>query len=156
MQERFQCHMLRRRFVALGLAALLACGVSRTTAHAETHPEFKVIVDPQSRYLAVSREFLENAFLKKTTRWEDGELIRPVDLRADAETRKKFSQRVLKRSVAAVRSYWQQRIFSGRGVPPPELDTDEAVVAYVLSHRGAVGYVSGNATVHNAKVLAVR
>ena len=55
-----------------------------------------------------------------------------------------------------MRSYWQQRIFSGRGVPPPELESDEAIVAYVLKHRGAVAYVSPNAKLGEAKPIAVR
>jgi hypothetical protein len=62
---------------------------------------------------------------------------------------------VLKRSVAAVRNYWQQRIFSGRGVPPPELDSDEEIVAYVLKHRGAVGYVSGSAELRGTNAIEV-
>jgi hypothetical protein len=58
--------------------------------------------------------------------------------------------------VQAVKSYWQQVIFSGRGVPPPELESDEAVIRYVLRFPGAVGYVSGTADVRGVKVLAVR
>jgi ABC-type phosphate transport system substrate-binding protein len=104
----------------------------------------------------VEREFLSDAFLKKTTRWQDDEAIRPVDLRPSSATRKYFSERVHKRSVAAVRSYWQQRIFSGRGVPPPELDDDAAVVRYVLKHPGAVGYVRGDSPLEGAKILQLR
>src|SRR6185369_16960991 len=94
-----------------------------------------------------------DAFLKSATHWSDGEAIRAVDQKPSSPTRTSFSSGVLRRSIAAVRSYWQQRIFSGRDVPPPELDSDEAVVTYVLEHRGAVGYVSGAAKVRGAKVV---
>jgi len=59
--------------------------------------------------------------------------------------------------VEAVRRYWQQCIFSGRSVPPPELDSDEAIVRYVAKYRGAVGYVSADAKLgdRDVKVLAV-
>ena len=63
--------------------------------------------------------------------------------------------RVLRRSVAAVRSYWQQRIFSGRGVPPPELDDDAAVVRYVLKYPGAIGYVTEGTPLEGAKVVTI-
>ena len=63
---------------------------------------------------------------------------------------------MLKRSVEAVKGYWQQRIFSGRDVPPPELETDDEVVRYVLKHEGAVGYVSGSADARRRKVVSVR
>jgi hypothetical protein len=38
----------------------------------------------------------------------------------------------------------------------PELDTDEAVIRYVQSRRGAVGYVSESAVTSAVKVVAVR
>ena len=59
------------------------------------------------------------------------------------------------RSVAAVKSYWQQMVFSGRGVPPPELDTEAQVVSFVLRNPGSVGYVSVGTSLHGARTLAV-
>lgn len=117
---------------------------------------FVVIVHPNNSTLEVTRDFLAQAFLKRLTRWPDGETIRPTDLYVEARARTQFSGLVLKRSVAAVRSYWQQRIFSGRELPPPEFDSEEAVVRYVLSSPGAIGYVSPTANIQNAKVLRVR
>jgi hypothetical protein len=136
--------------VALALVGLFPS----TSAHAQA-PEFRIVVHPNNPSGSVSRQFLSDAFLKKTARWDDGEALRPVDLRPGADARKRFSERVLKRSVAAIRSYWAQRIFSGRGVPPPELDSDDAVLSFVLKHRGAVGYVSGAASTGKVKVLPV-
>jgi ABC-type phosphate transport system substrate-binding protein len=138
----------------LGVAVVGAWLVT-TPARAED-AGFRVIVHPGNPTTSVSGEFLADAFLKKRSSWDDGEPLRPVDLRPKSDVRRKFSDRVLKRSVAAVRSYWQQQIFSGRGVPPPELDSEEAVVGYVLKHRGAVGYVSGSAEVREAKTVAIR
>ena len=117
---------------------------------------FRVIVHPSNPLGAVGRDFMADAFLKKVTRWDDGEAMHPVDLRADAGARRSFSDNVLKRSVSAVKIYWQQRIFSGRGVPPPELDSDQAVIEYVASHRGGVGYVSEAARLDAVKVLNLR
>jgi hypothetical protein len=44
--------------------------------------------------------------------------------------------------VGAVRAFWQQQIFSGRDVPPPELASDKEVMEFVKQHAGAVGYMS--------------
>jgi ABC-type phosphate transport system substrate-binding protein len=140
---------------ALLLFVLLALA-SRNRAWADTTPDFRVVVNPDNPSTALGRDFLSDAFLKRTTRWNDGETIRPVDQRPDSFVRRRFSDGVLQRSVAAVKSYWQQRIFSGRDLPPPELDSDDAVVSYVLKHRGAVGYVSGNAKLDRAKAVAVQ
>jgi hypothetical protein len=149
-----------RRIRALLWLSLLPglLGIFGSTAFAgeSPAPEFRLIVHPRNPASQVSREFVTDAFLKKKTRWADDETLKPVDLKADSAVRRKFSQSILKRSVAAVRSYWQQRIFSGRGVPPPELESDDAVVAYVLKHRGAVGYVSPNAKLGEAKPIGVK
>jgi hypothetical protein len=152
-------HPLRRGCVALLGALLLAAafatpGQSAALA-AESVPDFRIIVHPEGPAREVDRRFLAQAFLKNVSQWRGGETIRPVDLRANSRTREKFSGAVVRRPVAAVKNYWQQRIFSGRGVPPPEVESDEDVVRYVLKHRGGVGYVSGRADVGRARVLVV-
>jgi hypothetical protein len=140
----------RRRMTLVLLAGAILCAWPARGGD----PEFKIVVHAD-RPSQVERSFLVDAFLKNVTRWPDGEAIRPIDQRPDSPTRRKFSESVLKRSVPAVKTYWQQRIFSGRGVPPPELDSDEAVIRYVESHTGAVGYVSGSTPIGKAKVAAI-
>ena len=123
---------------------------------AGSSPAFRVVVNPANPVTVVDQRFLADAFLKKTTRWPDGTLIRPVDQTASAPARGRFSEDILGRSVAAVRSYWQQAIFAGRALPPPELDTDDDVVRYVLKNGGGVGYVSGTANVERVKIVTVK
>jgi hypothetical protein len=133
------------------LAAGVAAGSSRAAA-----PAFRVIVNPANASVALDRRFLTEVFLKRNTRWPTGELIRPVDQGTDSSVRRRFSEDVLNRSVAAVKSYWQQMIFSGRAIPPPELDTDEEVIRYVAKFPGAVGYVSGAGELAGVKAVALR
>ena len=144
-----------RRTAAYVLVAMILCALG-TAAEPAGEPDFRVIVDPQSSMTSAPREVIAGAFLKVTTRWPDGEFIRPVDQRPGAAARKAFSQNVLRRSVGAVRSYWQQRIFSGRDVPPPELESDDAVVRFVSEHRGAIGYVSPAAPTGATKIVAIK
>jgi ABC-type phosphate transport system substrate-binding protein len=119
-------------------------------------PPYRVIVHPRNSISSLERAFIADAFLKKTTRWRDDGAILPVDLGSGSSTRRKFTEDVLNRSVAAVRSYWQQLIFSGRDIPPPELDSEDEVVRYVAKHPGAIGYVSGSGDIAGTKVIAVR
>jgi len=141
----------------VALAALLTVAlIAAAWAAAAQPPGFRVITNPSNAALSVERAFLADAFLKKTTRWPDDEPIYPVDQGPDSGVRQRFSEQVLRRSVFAVRSYWQQRIFAGRGLPPPELESDDAVLRYVRSRPGAVGYVSDRAELGGVKVLSVR
>ncbi len=117
---------------------------------------YQVIVNPANSSASVERVFLEDAFLKKISHWPGDQVIRPVDLVSSSPTRRAFSESVLRRSIDAIKGYWQQRIFSGRDVPPPELDADDDVVKYVLKYEGAVGYVSASANLNGSKVVTVR
>jgi hypothetical protein len=118
-------------------------------------PAYLIIVHARNPATSLRADFLQDAFLKKKTRWPNDVVIRPTDLTTHAPARVRFSEEVLGRPVAAVRSYWEQRIFSGRDVPPPEMESDAAVVAYVLKHEGAIGYVSATAELGGAKVVTV-
>jgi hypothetical protein len=142
------------------LSWLGLCALSSVTRQAFSDQDasagaFWIVVNRDTEVKSVSREFLANAFLRNVRDWDGGQRILPVDLLPSVSTREDFSRRILLRSVAAVRSYWQQRIFSGRGVPPPELESDAAVIRYVVGNRGAVGYVSKSAELGAARVVVV-
>ena len=141
---------------SFGLGFALALTVLCAVVRAASPPPFVVIVNPANPTTTVDPSFLEDAFLKKVTHWPDDEPIKPVDLASSSPVRRRFSEDVVKRSVEAVKGYWQQRIFSGRDVPPPELDSEEDVVKYVLRYRGAVGYVSPSTNLNGSHVLVVR
>lgn len=148
--------MLLRIARPFALLLALLCGSAGAHSQAAGVPAYRVIVNPKNPLREIERGKLSDAFLKKATHWPDGEVIRPVDLPSGAGARKSFTAEVLRRSVPAVKSYWQQLIFSGRDIPPPELETDAAVRDFVLQHSGAVGYVSGSAELGKAKVISVR
>jgi ABC-type phosphate transport system substrate-binding protein len=137
------------------LLSLIAFATTVSAEHPPPPPVYRVIVNPKNPLTTIERTFLQDAFLKKTTRWPSDSVIRPVDLLPASEVRAKFSQQVLGRSIGAVRAYWQQRIFSGTDIPPPEVDSDDKVIGFVLRNEGAVGYVSANASLNGAKLVNV-
>jgi ABC-type phosphate transport system substrate-binding protein len=142
--------------VLTGVLLLALDGALEARADAAEAPAYVVIVNARSPVGELERRFVEDAFLKKVVLWPNGERIHPVDLVADSAVRRAFTREVLNRSVEAVKGYWQQRIFSGRDVPPPELPHDEDVVQYVSAHEGGIGYVSGTAHVDGCRVILVR
>ena len=146
---------MRRCILLTGLIWISLSALATVEVRSNT-TGFRVVVNPANPTASVERRFLVDAFLKKTTRWPHDEQIRPCDLDPESATRRRFSDDVLKRSVAAVKSYWQQMVFSGQNVPPPEFDSDEQVIQFVLRNPGAVGYVSASANIEGAKVLSLR
>ena len=139
---------LRRHILAvvvlLGLVAPLA---------AEGH--YKVIVHPRNPATAVDSAFLRNAFLRKETEW-NGETLRPVDLAHRFPARDQFTREILRKTPAQLRAYWNQQIFSGKGVPPVEAATAADMIAYVLANPGAIGYLPDDVASGGTKVIEVR
>src|SRR3954466_401384 len=122
-------------------------------AHAE--PVYRVIVNPENPITSISRSTLSKILLKSQTSWGNGNRIMAVDLRVSSRVRDALSRAVHGRSSTAIKNWWNQQIFAGKGVPPPELASDAKVVAYVLTNPGAIGYVAADANVGDAKTVSL-
>jgi ABC-type phosphate transport system substrate-binding protein len=138
-----------RAIVALVVALVLS------PPRADPEPRYRLIVHIANPVRALAREDLSRLFLKKETRWPDGTEAMPVDLADGFAARESFSRHVHRKSVRAIKAYWQQMIFSGRAAPPPEMATEADVIALVRSNPNAVGYVSDEALLSGVKVLEV-
>jgi hypothetical protein len=137
--------------------ALTSLSPSRAASTRERLPDdYRVIVHPSNPVRALSREFLRDVYLKKRTSWWDGESIRPAGLSPRFAARRRFASEVLKKTPAQLRAYWNQQIFSGKGVPPPEFDFHDAVIAYVHRHRGAIAFVPASVDAPGVAVVSVK
>lgn len=146
--------MTRRNLLRLiCFASVLALAGSST---GDEGVGFKVIVNPDNPVETVDRDFLRDAYLKKLADWGDGEAVHPVDLASKFPARDRFTEHVIRKTPAQLRTYWNQQIFSGKGVPPPEADSVADVVEYVLAHKGGVGYLPIDADPGRAKLIGIR
>lgn len=128
---------MRKRLLLWSLLAL-AAAASRSTEP----PRFEIVVHPDSAVTSVSRTELSKIFLGRLRSWVTGDAAVPVDQVPESPVRGDFSELVHGRAVVTIEIYWKRMIFSGRGVPPTELENDREVLAFVRSRPGAVGYVS--------------
>ena len=117
---------------------------------------FQVIVHAEVQTESLEAKQLSRIFLKKSKRWEDDSSVTVFDLGADSPTREAFSRAIHRKSISAIKSFWQRMIFSGRDVAPDELPDDESMIERVAATPGSVGYVSAQATLpETVKVLEV-
>lgn len=144
---------LGRRLLLLALLGLL-CPQAGPSSAAEAEG-YKLVVNTANLATTLPRKQVSAMFLKKVTAWDHGGKVSPVDLGADSPVRETFTKDVHGKTVAAVKGYWQQLIFSGRGVPPPEKSSDAEVIAFVKASPGAVGYVSLQQATADVKVVRV-
>jgi ABC-type phosphate transport system substrate-binding protein len=151
---------LSRSLSAYAVALLMAGlrPVERLGAQAPIRNEaFVVVVNAGNPIEEIDRETLSNVFLKRTPKWPSGTPVNPVDLPLKTTAREAFTRAIHHKSASAIRTYWQQQIFSGREVPPPEKTSDAEVLEIVKGAPEAVGYVSATAAIPaGVKILVVR
>ncbi len=142
-----------------GRTVLSALGALVLTASlgAETAADFKVVVNSANTVTALPRDTVNRMFLRKTTTWANGQTVAPVDQHTDSASRRAFSKAILGKAPAEIAAYWNQLIFSGRGLPPLTKSSDSEVLSYVRDNPNAIGYVSADAKIaEGVKVIAVR
>jgi hypothetical protein len=68
-----------------------------------------------------------------------------------------FYQKVAARTPALMKAYWAKMIFTGRGQPPRELPTSEAIRRQVANNPALIGYIDKSALDASVKpVLELR
>jgi ABC-type phosphate transport system substrate-binding protein len=141
---------MTRRIILLSIVvlALYPAGV-------RAEPAYRVVVNPQNPITSISKALLSKMLLKTQATWSNGNRILPIDLGVKHRARDAMSRAVHGRSAIVIKNWWNQQIFAGKGVPPPEVGSDAKVLAYVLANPGAIGYVSTDVNVGDAKVIAV-
>ena len=124
------------------MVVALAAGALAATPRPAAAQNFVVIVNSSNSATTLPKGEVAALFLKQVTTWPDGSMVTAVDLPERAPVRAAFSRTVIGRPSSAVHAYWQQQVFSGRGVPPTQRGSDAEVVAYVRANPNAIGYVA--------------
>ena len=122
--------------ILLALAALLLAAPAAARAQG-----YVVVVNAASAVTSLSKADLAKAFMKKNPK------LTPVDLSKSSPVRDAFSKAVHGRPASAVATFWQQQIFAGKDVPPPEKGSDAEVLAFVKSTPNGIGYVAAGTAV---------
>lgn len=133
--------------LALGLLVLGLLVLAPFSATAQdAGAGFKVIIHGDNPLDSMSAKELSKVFLKKTKQWpiEQKLRIEAYDLDDDADAREAFTRAIHGKSVSAIQSYWQRKIFTGKDVPLDEVDSDAEMMEKVAAEPGAVGYVSAS------------
>ena len=131
---------------------IAAAMVLMPVARAES---FRIVANNDVHVSTLTKKEVSDLFMKKTSRWQNGTSVVPVDQQS-GNVREEFSKTVYGKPAAAVKSYWNQQIFSGRDVPPVEKLSDAEVLSFVRATPGAVGYVSDGVPTSGVHVIPIQ
>lgn len=104
-------------------------------------PQIAVITAPSAPQLALDHNMLRDVYLKKVFVDGQGQRLTPVNLPSGAPLREAFSRAILHMDENALRDYWDRQYFQGVS-PPYVLGSQDAVVRFVATTPGSIGYVA--------------
>ncbi len=128
-------------FRLLWLGFALCLGSATISAAATQDSAIAVIVAAGAPTPRLNREQLALIFKLKKRFLEDGQAIQAVNLPANHPLRRAFSLQLLGRAPEDFDAYWSDMYFHGV-LPPYVLASEEAVIRFVATTPGAIGYVS--------------
>lgn len=143
----------RRRGAALLFAALLLLCAGAGAVGAE--PPIAVIVGKNTAPATpLSQTVVLGIYARKKQFWEDRTAIVAVNLPASHPVRRAFSLWLFNRLPEDMQPYWNDQYFHGV-LPPPVLGSEEAVLRFVSTTSGAIGYVSACSVDKRVEVVAL-
>ena len=137
----------------LALPAILA-GLVLVASWARA-ADVKVIANSSVAATSVSADELKSVFLQNSNSLSDGSHVQPV-LAKGGPAHDAFLKLYLGKSDSALQTYYRSLVFTGKGSMPKVLGSDAEITAYVARTRGAIGYVSTEASAAGAKTLQVK
>ena len=118
-------------------------------------PAIAVVVGRnQAPAAALSQTLVLGIFARKRQLWGDHSAIVPINLPIAHPLRRNFSRWVFKKTPEEMQDYWNDQYFHGV-LPPPVLASEEAVLRFVASTPGAIGYVSVCSVDKRVEVVAL-
>jgi ABC-type phosphate transport system substrate-binding protein len=116
--------------------------------------EVVVVVHP-SNDAALDKKMVQRIFLGKEKKFSSGKEVLPVNQVPSSATRGSFDSDTLGRSSTQIAAYWSKLVFTGKGIPPKEVDSDAAVIAIIAGNQDAIGYVDSASVSDAVKVVSL-
>lgn len=112
-----------------------------------------VIIGHPSNSNTINVAELQRLYTGKTSSFANGDAVVPLNLSDANPLRASFDENALGRSSSQIKAYWSKLVFTGKGTPPKEVDSEAEIIKLVSSNPNILGYVSSSADVSGVKVL---
>lgn len=140
----------KMRGVMLLIIAVLCFGMSSSASG-----EVAVIVNSGNSESDVSLGELKSIYFGENKKWGNGSKIVLVDQKSNKELCEKFYKTTTGKSPSALKEIWIKKMLTGEMSPPKAFDSDQAVIKFVASNEGAIGFIDSQSATGSVKVLAI-
>ncbi len=129
------------------LRALIAALVLLFASEENARAELVVIVNKDNPATAIRAAELRMIYNGGKRTFQHGVSVQPANLAPENPVGKIFFANVLHIAAESYRLFWVRMIFSGKGRPPVEFETEQEAINFVAANKGGLAFVdSSNAT----------
>jgi len=145
---------MKKTILAVFCVVIFIMSIFTCVAHADGE-QVLVIVNNSVSQADISAKDLGSIFLGKKNSWDGGQKAVPVTLESGA-AHEAFLKLYVKKNGSQFSTFWKQAVFTGQGIPPKSVSSEEEVVKFVSENPGAVGYILPSTPHDGVKILAVK
>ncbi|PCK07170.1 MAG: phosphate ABC transporter substrate-binding protein [Alteromonadaceae bacterium] len=131
------------------LSSLILCGILFIK---NSYAETSVIVHP-SNGNSLTAKAIQRIFLSKMKTFPDGDVILPIDQPLETDIRKNFIKVILKKRESQMSAYWASVVFTGKGLPPKQVEDGKSVKNLVAKNPNTIGYIDSSKVDDSVKVV---
>lgn len=121
---------------------ILLCLLIGAAPAAGAEDSVVVITSPDVRIQAPSRATLQAIYLMRLRQWPDGTPIQVFVLPESSEVHDHFAREKLGTYPYILRRAWDRLVFTGTGLAPVEVHSEDEMRQKVMAAKGAIGYLS--------------
>lgn len=137
--------IIKQSALMTGFLLLLSAATCRAELVVIGHPSIEAGTLNKSRIL--------NLWLGRINKLPNGEEPRIVDQAIGAPARNSFYSKVCKKTAKQLKAYWAKKSFTRTGSPPAIVAGDAAVLEWVKSNPGGLGYVERSSVNGSVKII---
>lgn len=115
-----------------------------------------VIIANSQNTNSLSRETIAQIYTGNKSTWPDGSRIVACDQKMESQAAKAFLSVYPRKSTADYQALWMEKMLSGAANPPKSLGSDNDVIEFVASNKGAIGYVAKESVTGKVKDVTPR
>ena len=113
------------------------------SSHAYASEVLYIIVNAKSTVQTLTKKEVKNIFLGEIKSFPNGNPAKPVVQPIGAPSRAAFMNKIIQRNESRWRAHWARLLFTGKGIPPLELEEDDELLEVIARKKGAIGYFVG-------------
>ena len=112
-----------------------------------------VVIAHPSNGDTFDRKEIENIYLGKSRTFPSGAAVLPLNLDNSVPAREAFDSKVLNKTSTQIKSYWAQKVFTGKGTPPKEVGSVAEMLELVAANPSIIGYVDSSDATDAVKII---